>query len=331
MPHAGCPCACSFCNQHSITGKLQQPDGADVQRAVQSAGRAIHDWPQDTEIAFFGGSFTLIDRAYMRALLLAAKQEVDRYGLHGIRISTRPDGIDRQVLQELSAFGVTAIELGAQSMNDEVLSENHRGHTAEDVRQAAKLIRMAGFEMGLQMMTGLYKDTDERAVQTAEMLSALRPDTMRIYPIVVLKHTQLAEWYLAGKYTPQSTEEAVSLCAGLIPIFEAKGIRVIRAGLHAQTQLEGEMLCGAYHPAFMELCRGEIFYHRLFRDLQQQLEKTGGFTYNVKVNPKNISIAKGHKKCNEKKLKAAGFQVCFLQDPSVSGEAHWISRSTTEP
>ncbi|MBQ3903792.1 MAG: radical SAM protein, partial [Eubacterium sp.] len=199
VPHNGCPQQCSFCNQKTITGQAYQPTAKDVDEAVQ---KALRKKGYKFEIAFFGGSFTAIDRAYMTELLDAAEPYVKSGAVSGIRISTRPDYIDDEILTLLKSKGVTAIELGAQSMDDEVLSANLRGHTAADVVNASKLIKSYGFELGLQMMTGLYLDTDEKDIETARKIIELKPETVRIYPTVVLKGTYLEELYDGKAYRP---------------------------------------------------------------------------------------------------------------------------------
>ena len=196
VPHLGCPCQCSFCNQKTITGQANQPTPQDVDKAVKTA---LKSKGFDYEIAFFGGSFTAIDREYMISLLKAANKYIKSNEVKGIRISTRPDCIDEEILDLLKEYGVTSIELGAQSMDDEVLLANRRGHTAKDVENASELIKSYGFELGLQMMTGLYKDSEEKAIKTAEKIIALSPQTVRIYPTVVLKGTYLADLYLSGE------------------------------------------------------------------------------------------------------------------------------------
>ena len=164
---------------------------------------------QNAEIAFFGGSFTAIDRSYMIALLEAAKKYVNKF--NGIRISTRPDYVDPEVLDLLKVYGVTSIELGAQSMCDDVLALNERGHTAEQVRKASFLIRSAGFSLGLQMMTGLYGSDLQKDIVTANEIISLHPDTVRIYPTVVMKQTKLEEYMLSGLYQPYTLEQSVAL------------------------------------------------------------------------------------------------------------------------
>ena len=204
---------------------------------LQSAAKQMGERVQNAEIAFFGGSFTAIDPDYRLALLKTAHAVCETYGFAGIRCSTRPDAIDDERLTVLKQYGVTAIELGAQSMDGEVLLLNRRGHTAKDVENAARLIRAYGFELGLQMMTRLPGDSDAKAMKTVERLLALKPNTMRIYPTIVLENTPLCDLYRAGKYTPQTLEDAVSLCAKLIPMIEQRGVKLIRVGLHASEEL----------------------------------------------------------------------------------------------
>lgn len=303
VPHKGCPNDCSFCNQRAISGQLVPAAEADVKNAVETALKYGAS-PANTEIAFFGGSFTAIERDYMLSLLTAAKHFLDRDGFMGIRVSTRPDCIDREILDVLKAYGVTAVELGAQSMDDTVLCANRRGHTADDVRRASELIKEYGFSLGLQMMTGLYKSDFERDRKTAEEIIKLSPDTVRIYPTVVLRGTRLGALFERGEYTAPTAEESVPLCAELLEGFNAAGIRVIKLGLHSSETVEADMIGGAYHPAFRELCEGYI-YLRLMREKLSGKPKNREYT--VFVAEKALSKAKGQQKRNEKALKNDGF------------------------
>ena len=200
VPHIGCPNMCSFCNQRYITGKNSAPTAENVEEAVLTALSSKNYNPETTEIAFFGGSFTAINHNYMITLLNSAFKYVHKGLVAGIRISTRPDAIDRGILTILKSYGVTAIEIGAQSMNDKVLKKNNRGHTAKDVQNASKLIKEMGFSLGIQMMTGLYGDNNSEAIKTAKEIAKLKPDTVRIYPTIVLKDTDLAALYADGFY-----------------------------------------------------------------------------------------------------------------------------------
>ncbi|MBQ9530573.1 MAG: radical SAM protein [Eubacterium sp.] len=307
VPHLGCPQQCSFCNQKTITGKEKQPTPDDVRQAVETA---LKRKEYEYEIAFFGGSFTAIDRDYMKSLLEAASEYVKSKKVGGIRISTRPDFIDEEILALLKEYGVTSIELGAQSMDDEVLSANLRGHTSKDVENASELIKENGFELGLQMMTGLYKDTDEKAIETAKKLIKLSPKTVRIYPTVVLKNTYLADLFEKEIYIPQNVDDAAELCTKLLPMFEEAGIKVIRLGLHASEDIKRNMVAGAYHDSF-----GEIVESR--KMLNKILEYPPA-SYEILVNPRSVSKLKGNQKRNIYFLIEEGYNIKITQNDKIA-------------
>ena len=312
VPHAGCPHQCSFCNQKSISGSVKPLEPAEIDRAVEVA---LAGSGKGMEIAFFGGSFTAIEQSYMRSLLERASKYIDNDRITGIRISTRPDAVDDEICKTLKFYGVTAAELGAQSMDDEVLRLNRRGHTAQDVARASELIKAAGISLGLQMMTGLYGGSREESLYTAQRLIELEPETMRIYPTVVLEGTPLGELYKAGKYVPQSLDEAVDLCAGLIPMFHSRGIKVIRLGLHSGGGVEEGYLAGPYHPSFRELCDGEIYFKNIL-----ELIKTTGVPkgrLELAAAPEYLSQLKGQKKKNIKRLEDLGYECTVSALPGL--------------
>lgn len=247
----------------------------------------------------------------MLSLLDATVPYIDRF--KGIRLSTRPDAIDDEVLTLLKSYKVTAIELGAQSMSDTVLSANDRGHTADDVRKASELIKGYGIELGLQMMTGLYRSTDALDRFTAEEFVRLNPATVRIYPTIVMRGTRLGELYEAGLYQPQTLDSAVNLCADLLTLFDAHGIKVIRVGLHDTDTLRRDMLSGPYHPAFRELCESCLMLRRLTALLQ---DKPHG-SYTVAVHPKSRSKLTGNKKANLTALKELGYHITVTEDSMI--------------
>lgn len=282
-----------------------------MRAAVETAIDSLKENTVNAEIAFFGGSFTAIDREYMRSLLEAAYPYVDKF--KGIRISTRPDAVDDDVLILLKKYHVAAVELGAQSMSDEVLIFNDRGHTAADVRNASKRIKDYGFELGLQMMTGLYHSTPALDRYTAQEFVKLSPDTVRIYPTVVMQNTRLADLYEAGKYTPQPLDEAVELCAELIALFEEHYIKVIRVGLHHTDSLDKDRLSGPYHPAFRELCESR----RIFNFLLENFKQSGRHSFTVAVSPRSVSKLVGNNKENLRKLSALSYDIRIVQDPTL--------------
>ncbi len=305
VPHIGCPNKCSFCNQRHITGVCKAPRGADVRQAVADAQKSKNYNPATTEIAFFGGSFTAINRNYMLRLLRVASEYVVNGVVAGIRISTRPDAIDDEILNILKQYHVTAIELGAQSLNNRVLKLNNRGHSVNDVYNASKLIKDYGFELGLQIMTGLYADSDASAIRTAERIIEIKPDTVRIYPTIVLKDTDLEALYSDNIYMPQTLEDAVKLAARLYQMFKSEGIRVIRLGLHSIE--EKAYVAGPWHPAFSELCLSRI----MLEDVLKKLKTKGN--YIIYVARSDVSKMIGQKKSNLIHLKSLGFDCRVVE------------------
>lgn len=308
--HKGCPHTCSFCNQKSITGESGNVTPRDVENAVQVALKSMNDLSRsEGEIAFFGGSFTMVERDYMISLLEAAFEYVKKGCFKGIRISTRPDGINDEICEILKKYGVSAVELGAQSLDDRVLELNERGHTARQVEQAVAMLKSYGFEVGLQMMTGLYGSQDDDSIETAKKIIAMEPETVRIYPTVVLKDSKLDYLMRTGEFVPKGIEETVELCAKLIPMFENAGIKIIRVGLHSGGDVENNMVGGTFHPALRELCEG-----RIFRDKAATLlsEKPKG-EYTLYVGKGCVSKMTGQHRCNLSYLEDKGY-VCTVKE-----------------
>ncbi|MHB8169998.1 MAG: elongator complex protein 3 [Thermincolia bacterium] len=308
VPHLGCPHQCVFCNQKEIVGTAEGPTPAWVKNTIQEYLATIprRDGVK-VEVAFYGGSFTAIPRLVQEGLLQPAFEYLQEGLIHNIRISTRPDCVDGEALEFLGRFGVRTIELGVQSMNPEVLALSGRGHTAEDVRQASRLIKDYGLTLGLQMMIGLPGDTKERAVATAGELICLEPDFVRIYPLLVVEGTPLAESYRLGRYRPLALEEAVETCADLLLVFTQAGIPVIRMGLQPSQEInyQGKVLAGPFHPAFGELVESKVAYRQVV-SLLAQAEGEGirvhGETI-LAVSPRDISILRGQKNSNLKALR----------------------------
>jgi len=309
VPHCGCPNQCTFCNQRAISGATSPTTPEDVIKAVEIALPKADK--ETSEIAFFGGSFTAIDKDYMISLLSAAYPYIKNGHFKGIRISTRPDCIDEETLDILKSYGVTSIELGAQSMNDNVLLLNKRGHTADDVIKASKLISSYGFELGLQMMTGMYMSSDADDISTAEKIIELKPRTVRIYPTVVLKGTELENLFLEKKYTPPTLDDSVNLCAKLLKMFYDNGIKVIRLGLHSGGDVDENFVAGIFHPAFRELCESRIYLDTITKTLKDQGR------YTVFVRPSEISKMIGQKKANLNYLLSKGYDVTVRPDDSL--------------
>ena len=256
------PTACWMTPATGVNGSTVPAAARDVDKAIEDAA-ALPRTGAKRQLAFYGGSFTAIPIHEQTALLAAAKAHLDRGDIDSIRLSTRPDAIDGAVLKRLAEYGVETVELGAQSMCEEVLRLAGRGHTAQDVENASRMIKAAGFRLILQMMTGLPGDSIERSVDTARRIIALEPDGVRIYPTVIVRDTALYDLWQAGRYKEHTVEDAVEYCARLVPLFEAAGIPVIRLGLNPTEELSsGAAAGGAYHPALGELVKSRIMLQK---------------------------------------------------------------------
>lgn len=310
VSHMGCPNDCSFCNQRKITGHTETVTAKKADEIIMNSLKTVPE-NSDVEIGFFGGSFTGIEKELQEELLLVAQKYVNNGEVKSIRLSTRPDYIDAEIVKMLKSYGVTTVELGAQSMDDEVLKLNRRGHLSTDTVNASEIIKSEGLKLGLQMMTGLYGDTREKCLKTAEEIIALEPDCVRIYPTLVLKDTYLDELFSLGKYVPQSLDDAVSLCADLRLMFDKENISVIRMGLMSSDNInpEKDVSAGPFHDAFGELVLSEIY----FRNLKKEIKKDS----TILVNPKSVSAFVGDKKKNIKKMEESGYKIKFKQDKKI--------------
>lgn len=306
VPHMGCKQNCTFCNQQKISGEKKQVTGEDVKNTIEEYLKSFKE-DGEVEVAFFGGSFTGIPEDKQLELLDVAYSYVKCGKVSSIRCSTRPDYINKNVLKRLKKYGVKTIELGVQSSNDYILNKCKRGHTFEDVKKASKLIRRHGFILGHQMMVGLPDSTRIDELNTAKACSKLKPKIVRIYPVLVIKGTQLEKDYNNGKYEPLSLPQAVDTCKELCEFFRKKHINVIRIGLQNTESISSpdsamsEVVAGPYHEAFGQLVEGAIWYDRI-------LEKIKGFNSKVKeaeirINPEDVNNVVGHKRENVLKLK----------------------------
>ena len=310
VPHLGCPYACVFCDQKRISGAVRPVAPADVAAAIE---RGLRKSETPAQLAFYGGSFTAIPPAEQEALLGAAAPYLRPGRLSGIRISTRPDYIDLETLTRLSRYGVDTVELGAQSMDEDVLKVCGRGHRASDTVNASRLIKERGFFLVLQMMTGLPASNRERDVETARRLIDLQPDAARIYPTVVLRGTALYRLWQAGAYAEHTVENAVETCAEILPLFEQAHIPVIRLGLNPSAGLSaGEAVAGAYHPALGELVKSRILLHQARAVLAHAPR---GRSVTLTVGKGRASQMAGQHRCNLAALQAEfGFKKIMIRE-----------------
>lgn len=302
IPHEGCPNACVFCDQRAITGSCggaKRDIVPEIEQALSTIGR------EDTaEIAFFGGSFTGIDRDEMVRLLRDAYRYVQDGRVESIRLSTRPDYIDDEILSILSRYGVRHIELGIQSFDDTVLAASERGHTAEESRRACEKIVSCGFVLGGQMMLGLPASTAEKERETARVICELGAREARIYPTVVFRETKLYDRTKAGLYEPLSIEDAVERGADCCTIFSEKNVKILRVGLSASDTLSAPQTApyGVTHPAFGELCFGRVYERKITAALDLSAIPDEPFELTVVCPRGEVSKVCGHGGCNRRKI-----------------------------
>jgi len=312
IPELACPHQCVFCNQEKISNTFSVPTPNEIGKTIDSYLKTI---PAGTEIniAFFGGSFTGIPQKEMISYLEVAHTYVKTGKVQGIRISTKPDYISNQILDILEQYGVTAIELGAQSTNNKVLVKSGRGHKFDAIENAAKLIRKRNFELGLQMMLGLPYDTLELAMQTARDIVRLKADTTRIYPTVVVEGTVLEKMYKKGEYQVLSMEDAISWSKEALKIFNEAGVKVLRVGLHPSEELElgKSLVAGPIHPSFKEMVLSE-----LWSDLLKDKHLNKGKSI-IQVAQNQLNYAIGYKGRNRNALQSKGYDIKFVADESL--------------
>lgn len=308
VPHAGCPHDCCFCDQKKISGHKEPPSVEEIKKTVDSYLDIIKNYSV-VQIAFFGGSFTAIPRE-MQEMFLQAVNPYIREGLvDSVRLSTRPDYIDGETLSMLKSYSVKTIELGAQSMDDDVLIASGRGHTSADTARAAELIRAYGFELGLQTMTGLPGASYESDLYTADRIIDLNPQLVRIYPTVVIRDTFLHKMYEKGTYNPPSLDKTIDLCAELMIKYENKKVKVIRMGLQSSDGISvgGDVVAGPYHPAFGQLVKSRIAYDKLAKMAEDNLAKgkddSESRVFTASVPYKELSDYIGQKNVNVIRLK----------------------------
>lgn len=289
VPHLGCPNDCIFCNQKSISGQKENMTKEKAKKIIDNYLENIKSEEAQIEIAFFGGSFTAIEQKLQEELLEVAYEYVKKGQVESIRISTRPDCIDKKTLKRLKKYKVKTIELGVQSASDYILKRANRGHNFTDVKKASKMIRWHGFKLGHQMMVGLPESTRNDEISTAKALVKLKPKMVRIYPVLVVKNTKLEKEYKEGIYEPLSIVQAVEVCKEIVRIFADKNIDIIRIGLQSTDEIsnpeneKSEVVAGPYHPAFRQLVESAMWYDAIVGKIKKLNAKVK--EVEVTVNP----------------------------------------------
>lgn len=317
LPQLACPHQCIFCNQNHISSQTNVPTPHETQTIIE---RNLATIPQnyDIQIAFFGGSFTCLPLGTQESYLQVAQPFIKNGSVSGIRISTRPDYIDDDILSMLKRYHVTDIELGAQSTNNTVLKLSGRGHDRNAIQKASKRINAHGFQLGLQMMLGLPGDTLETALQTARDIITFGAKTTRIYPTLVVADTPLAKLYTQGKYTPLTLSEAVTWTSRIYTLFVEKNITVLKVGLHPNKDFTSNkyLLAGPFHPSFKELVLTELWNKR-FENLMQNDCKIKNIS--IFVPKDEINNAIGYDSKNRNELLQSYKNVLFQADENLHG------------
>lgn len=319
VPHQGCPKDCIFCNQSRITGakRLHRYREAEVKKMIETGLSTINK-KQKVEVAFFGGSFTGLPHSYQKLLLSVAKEYLQTGQIDGIRLSTRPDYITPSIMEFLLSYGVTTIELGAQSLDSEVLLRSKRGHTPEQVEKAVSIIRQYPLQVGLQLLPGLPGDSLEKSVLSAKKAAELAPDFVRIYPALVIEDTELAALYREGTYLPLSLEESIRWVGEMWLVFLKSHIPVIRMGLHSSEDLRtpGTILAGPFHPSFRQLVE-EALYKRLLKRMMEEISDAGSTgVLELRIHPADETSLRGRKSSNLRMIeKELSVQIILRLDP----------------
>jgi len=313
IPQQACFNSCIYCNQHHISGQFIQPSSSEIISKIETYLQTFKE-PYNSELAFFGGSFSAINQKKQEEYLQIIQPYIYQNKIRSIRISTRPDYITPEILQMLKKYNVQTIELGAQSLNDEVLEKSQRGHSVKDVQNASKLINEYGFDLGLQMMIGLPHDTLEKSIETAKEIVRLGAKSTRIYPTLVIENTILAELFRKGDYLPLEMGEAIIWTSKLYNIFLENNVNILRVGLHpSEALISGkELLAGPFHVSFRELVLSNIWKEKF-----ESITHKKANVITIYVNPKYIGSAVGYKSQNKIYLQKYYKNVIFRGDTNL--------------
>ncbi|WP_160675680.1 radical SAM protein [Clostridium sp. C8-1-8] len=330
VPHLGCPHNCVFCNQNKISGEEGIVDSSYVESTVEEYLQTINKIDSTVEISFFGGTFTAIPLWKQKELLEVARKYKELGKIKYIRLSTRPDYIDEDILNHLKEYNVDIIELGVQSLDEEVLRKSARGHSEEDVERASKLIKEFGFTLGHQVMLGLPGDTFEKDLYTAKKSIDMKPDICRIYPALVIKDTPMEEMLKREEYKPYTLTEAVEIAKKIYSLYIENNVNVIRVGLQPTENINsgGDIVEGPFHPAFRELVEGSILNEHIYDVLRRKNEDAV-----IRINNRYISRLYANKKqfFNELKSKLSSISIKVILDNDLPiGQINIDTNNDTE-
>lgn len=325
VPHYGCPNDCIFCNQLKITNKNYIEDLTKTKLDIEEYLTFFSDKNNETQIAFYGGSFTGLEKNLMIEYLKIANEFIENKQVDSIRLSTRPDYIDDEILEILKKYNVKTIELGVQSLNDEVLTVNNRGHGSLIVYEASKKIKKWGFELGLQQMVGLYKDSFNRSLNTTMEFIKINPDFVRIYPTLIIKDTELERLYLEGEFKPLTLEEAIEYIKPMYMLYYINDIQIIRIGLQPteNINLGNDVVAGPFHAAFKQVLLQDLYGEMVSAKISSLREKEYITIY---CNNKDLSYIVGNSGVNKKSyiedynIKKINFVTKDIKDIIIESE-----------
>lgn len=338
IPHAGCPQQCIFCNQHRIAAHEAPAFAVDIEATIEEyIGNKRNDkyW----EVAFYGGSFTALPAELQESLLKPAYEALQAGRIDGIRCSTRPDALEQDAIDRLKAYGVKTVEIGVQSMDDEILKNSKRGHTATQVVEAVERLKANGITVGIQLLPGLPGETWQTLVHTAVAIAKTEPDFGRIYPVLVIEDTELADQVKSGEYTPLTTEQAVAYSAFLKTYLESKGIYIIRTGLQSTQELDNgvSLVGGPYEPAMGEMVINRQWRQRI-EQFVKEIEATKEFgatdqvklTKDLKPNKDTESIIEPKSSKKAKSFKDSRPTITVKYPRSLTSKVRGLKRSNVE-
>lgn len=332
IPHKGCPNDCVFCNQKKITAHSKAVTLDDVENIIKTYLPTLEGRGLDTiEVAFFGGSFTGIPMDEQSAYLEVAKKYKDMGKINQIHLSTRPDYINKPILDNLKNYGVDVIELGVQSFDEEVLRLSNRGHSKEIVYESSKLIQDYDFTLGLQLMIGLPGDTYEKSINSAKKVVEIGPSLARLYPTIVIDNTELFNMMKRGVYSPLTQEEAIRRTKDMYLILENAGINVIRVGLKSSDIIneKGSISGDTFHPAFSQLVTGEIAKEFFLAEMKKlNIHRNEKATIEFFSNDLSFSNMPGNGGRNKITYKALfpNLTIIYKKDNNLSNNKYKIRR-----
>jgi len=313
VPHEGCPHNCVFCNQDRITGAADDVTSQTVRNTINYYLETIQNKSATIEVSFFGGTFTGIREEKQKELLEVAKEFKDKKCIDKIRLSTRPDYINDYILTYLKEYGVDIIELGVQSLDEDVLKKAGRGHSAQDVINASRLIKEYEFVLGHQIMPGLPGDTFEKDINTTKASLEMKPDICRIYPSLVIRDTPMEKMYKCNEYVPYSLEEAVDISKVMYEMYRKNNVNVIRIGLQPTESINegGDIIAGPFHPSFRELVEGSLLSDIILENMKEEENVL------IHINSKDLSKLYANKKLYFNKLKENNKFIIVEQNDKI--------------